>query len=401
MDIDYQALRRAAATDRQRAVIDELEKAGGNVSETARRLGVHRSVVQETIRKTKDRATLQGSDDPQGYGAPVPEPFLIKGVSTLHRIDKETGQRVKALEWTKSNVPLDRQVAALRAAAEAACEVIEPAAPRATPPPPADEDLAVFLAITDYHFGMYAWAEETGDEWNLAIAEEVFVSTIERLAARAGSAAVCYLALMGDLLHTDSLSSKTPTSGHELDSAGRFAETVRVAIRAIRRVVESLRQKYPKLILLVAEGNHDIVSSGIWLPEVFDALYRESPEIEVVKSPVPFHVWEWGQVMVGVHHGHLAKKEHLPMLYAAKYREAWGRCAFHYIHTGHYHHLDEKGYPGVRVMQHTTLAANDAYSSRAGYVPDREAVAIVYHKTRGQLTRVYEPPVSPLTARAG
>jgi hypothetical protein len=64
----------------------------------------------------------------------------------------------------------------------------------------------------------------------------------------------------------------------------------------------------------------------------------------------------------------------------------------YYIHTGHYHHLDEKGHMGCRVHQHTTLAANDAYSARAGYVPDREACAIVYSKTRGQVARIYEPP---------
>ena len=382
-------LRRFAVTERQQQILDAYDRLG-SLRAVARELGVAHQSVQMTVSRMRKRAALQGSPEPFGHGAPVPEPFAIKGTSRLDGFAPD-GSRVPKLEWTKTNVPLDRQVETLKAAVQAAAETIEPVAPRAHTPE-GDEDKAVFVAITDYHFGMYAWGAETGADWNLEIAERVFVETVDRLTSRAGSAQRCYLALMGDLLHTDNLSSKTPTSGHELDSAGRFPESVRAAVRAIRRAVHIVRQRFPETFLVVAEGNHDIVTSGLWLPELFEALYAKSDDVSVIKSNTPYHVFEWGQTMLGIHHGHMTKKENLPLFYAASFPEIWGRTTKRYIHTGHYHHLDEKGHMGCRVHQHTTLAANDAYSARAGYVPDREACAIVYSKTRGQVARIYEPP---------
>lgn len=387
---DLPDLEQFCTTSRQREFLSAIAR-HGSMRAAARALGLaDHSTVSRTLGILRERAALSVPPNPARFGARVPDPQAIKGVSQLDKIDAD-GVRKPLLQWVKTNVPVDKQIEAIRAAAEAAFEDIPPAPPR-TVEPAGLEDLAVFLAITDYHFGMYAWAEETGDDWNLEIAEQTFYHTIQALVQRAGAAQRCYLALMGDLLHTDNLSNKTPTSGHELDSAARFPETVRAVIRSIRRVVELLRQTYPEIVIIVAEGNHDIVSSGVWLPEVLDALYGSVPEVEVARSPRPYHVFEWGATMIGVHHGHMTRKENLPLFYAATWPEVWGRTRFRYIHTGHFHHLDERGHAGARVHQHTTLAANDAYSARAGYVPDREATAIVYSKTKGQRARVHEPP---------
>jgi hypothetical protein len=386
---DYEALLSICDNDYQTDFVKALIQ-HGTVSAASAATNKAERRGYRMLARLRQKLALQQPPDPREFGHRVPEPQAIKGISQLDKINPD-GSREPRLQWVKTNVPVAHQIEAIKAAAEAAFEDIPPAQPRAVTPCGVD-DLAVFIAITDYHFGMYAWGEETGADWNLEIAEQVFYDTICNLMARAGPAQRCYLALMGDLLHTDNLSSKTPTSGHELDSAGRFPETVRAVIRSIRRVVELARARYPEVVIIVAEGNHDIVTSGLWLPEVLRPIYASTPEVEVASSSGPYHVYEWGQNMIGVHHGHMLKKESLPLYYAARWPEIWGRTRFRHIHTGHYHHLDERGHAGARVFQHTTLAANDAYSARAGYVADREAVAIIYHKTKGQRGRVYEPP---------
>jgi hypothetical protein len=47
---------------------------------------------------------------------------------------------------------------------------------------------------------------------------------------------------------------------------------------------------------------------------------------------------------------------------------------------------------GVTVVQHPTLAARDAYAARGGWIADRAAQAITYHKRFGQVGRVMVCP---------
>lgn len=92
--------------------------------------------------------------------------------------------------------------------------------------------------------------------------------------------------------------------------------------------------------------------------------------------------------MIGIHHGHKVKNESLPLLFAAQFPQQWGRTTRREIHCGHRHHRDEKEYNGVTVVQHPTLAARDAYAARGGWIADRAAWAITYHKRFGAVGRV-------------
>lgn len=43
--------------------------------------------------------------------------------------------------------------------------------------------------------------------------------------------------------------------------------------------------------------------------------------------------------------------------------------------------------PGITVHQHPTLAAKDAYAARGGWLSMRQATAITYHSTFGEVAR--------------
>ena len=129
-----------------------------------------------------------------------------------------------------------------------------------------------------------------------------------------------------------------------------------------------------------------------WLTDAMAVFYENEPRLSVNDSQLPFYVFEWGQTMIGVHHGHKVKNEALPLLFAAQFPEVWGRTKRREIHCGHRHHRDEKEYNGVTVVQHPTLAARDAYAARGGWIADRAAWAITYHKRFGGVGRVAITP---------
>ena len=99
-----------------------------------------------------------------------------------------------------------------------------------------------------------------------------------------------------------------------------------------------------------------------------------------------------GKTLLAFHHGHLKKNNELPLLFAAQFPEEWGSTSKRYCHVGHRHHVEEKEHSGMKVMQHSTLAARDAYAARGGWISDRQIVAITYHKDFGQVASITATP---------
>jgi hypothetical protein len=79
-------------------------------------------------------------------------------------------------------------------------------------------------------------------------------------------------------------------------------------------------------------------------------------------------------------------------LFAATFPALWGATTKRYCHVGHRHHVDEKEHSGMKVTQHSTLAARDAYAARGGWTSERQAVAITYHAKYGEVGRVTVTP---------
>jgi hypothetical protein len=234
---------------------------------------------------------------------------------------------------------------------------------------------------------MLAWHKEGGEDWDLNIAERTLVGCFEQMVKSSPEASTCVVAQLGDFLHYDSaLSAVTPQSGHSLDADGRMPKMVKTAIRILRTVVDRALKKHQTVVLLLAEGNHDI-SSSVWLRAMFQALYENEPRIQVIDSELPYYVYQHGKTMLAWHHGHLSKNNALPILFASQFPKMWGSTTKRYAHCGHRHHVEEKEHSGMTVIQHSTLAARDAYASRGGWMSERHVTSITYSDKYGQVAR--------------
>jgi len=370
------------ATPRQIEIIETIEKCG-TIKLAADALGMNAGTITASMDALRRCAARQGHSPEHHMTRTVPDGFLTKGVSSyFNRDGKLAGQ------WVKSKIDPDRQREMLVEAANAAAETL----PRLEPiPAPASslDALCNLYTFTDYHLGMLAWKKETGADWDLKIAERLLVAAFSHMIDSAPAAGTAFIAQLGDFLHSDGSGGMlpiTPGHGNILDQDGRFSKIVGVAIRVLRRIVDFALARHGKVIVLMAEGNHDIASS-VWLRALFRAIYEDEPRVQIIDSEVPYYAYEHGTNMLGFHHGHLKKKEQMPLLFAAKFPEMWGRTTKRVIHTGHMHHKDEKEHNGVTVVQHRTIAANDSHSARHGYVSERSAQVITYHREFGEVAR--------------
>ena len=352
-----------------------MEEAGGIQRRAAELLGVTPGAVANRLAQAR-RGIAPESD----WTKPVPEGYRVKGVSSLYDGDGQL-----RAQWVKSQIDPERMEAIVREALAAMSSTIKRAKPVPAPKRTAAPLLNCYV-VTDYHLGMLSWHEETGADWDTAIAEDMLVRWFEAAIAQAPAAHTGVLAQLGDFLHWDGLYAVTPASKHLLDADTRFQKLVRVAIRVLRRVIGLLLNKHERVHLVLAEGNHDPASS-IWLREWFAVLFEDEPRVTVDLSPDPYYCVEWGRTALFFHHGHKRKPANVDTVFASKFREVFGRTGHAYAHMGHMHHVDQRETNLMIVEQHRTLAAPDAYAARGGWMSGRDACVITYHREFGEVGR--------------
>ena len=359
------------ATERQKEIIDAFKA-----------LNVCAGTIQGALTSVKKRAALHGYSPEHNMLRIVPEPFIVKGHSTLYDADGKP-----KLQWVKTS--LDQQK--LQEMAQAILVGMKDEIPKVKPcNPPTDSISNQILncyVITDYHFGMLSWKEETGADWDLKIGEETIIKWFAQAIQQSPNAYQAVFAQLSDFLHFDGMDAVTPASKHLLDVDTRFAKVVRSAIRILRTVIDMLLQKHQQVHIIMADANHDPVSQ-IWLREWFSAMYENEPRITVDTSPSPYNAYEFGKTALFFHHGHKRKVANVSEVFASQFREMFGRTKYAYAHMGHYHSIDVKENNLMIVEQHRTLAAPDAYSARGGWLSGRDAKVISYHRQFGEVSRL-------------
>lgn len=372
-----------AASERQREYILAVIEHGSN-NKAAKALGVSRRTLDKAIDRVRLIAAQRGYSPQHDMVHTVPDGFKVKGVSTYYDEDgKPRGQ------WVKSSIDEAARAAAFKAAYEAMAEEL----PRLEPVPSPSlthDSLCSLYTLTDSHVGALAWAKETqSGDWDLAIAERVLTGCFEHMVNSSPLAKVAIVNQLGDFLHHDGsggMMPVTPLHGNMLDADGRFSKMVQTAIRILRRVIGFALEHHDDVIVLMAEGNHDMASS-VWLRAMFQALYENEPRVKVIDSELPYYVYQHGKTMLAFHHGHLRKNDQLPILFASQFPRIWGDTTKRYVHTGHRHHSEEKEHSGITVTQHPTLAARDAYAARGGWIAERQVSSFTYHAEYGQVCR--------------
>lgn len=373
-------LREYCTTDRQRQIFDAVQ-AYPYDKQAAASLNLNIRSLYRALGRISKTASQHGYAP--GHWESGVAPGYTMGKVTVHR-----NHEGDVLQTWERELPV--AVKAAQIIADCLENLSYKPAPIIKAPKTTDKTLCSLYTITDFHLGMYAWAAETGEDWDTDIAEKVLVNAVNELAQKAPDADLAILNIQGDFLHWDGLDALTPTSGNLLDADTRFDKMIELSLDLTMQAVEILLKKHRRLRVIVCEGNHDLAGSA-WLRKAIKKLYAKNNRITVDDTPFPFYAYLHGKTMIAFHHGHKVKNKSLPALFASepRYREMWGQATYTYIHTGHYHRTEqdmaEAG--GAIVERHPTLAARDAFATRGGYVSRRGARVITYHTEDGEVAR--------------
>lgn len=359
------------------------------VNESAKALGVapatirawrHRGEIPERYHDTI-AALWTGSETAPPPLDPVPAGHRVKGVSSLVQPDGSI-----SAQWIKTSAEHDPAEALARAMESLEKRVVPRDGMVPCPVSPGVDDLMAWYVLGDPHFGMYSWAPETGADFDLNIAESLLVAAARDLVLRGPRARRAMLLNVGDLLHYDNSAYRTTAMSHPLDTDGRVAKVMSVAIRTITTMIDAMLEHHEHVEVDNQIGNHDAHSS-LFFAAALAAYYRNEPRVKIPVNPASRHYHRFGQCLIGTTHGDKTRNEDLGSIMAAERPKDWGDSKHRAWYVGHVHHSTVKELRGVTVETFRTLAARDAWHSSAGYVSGRDMRRIVLHRDHGEVSR--------------
>lgn len=252
------------------------------------------------------------------------------------------------------------------------------------------------LSLNDAHFGMLAWADQTGQgHYDLDIADRDYENTAHNLIAalkqRRDIGRVLYIA-GSDMLHSD---GPADNGAGGRTTRGTAVETVadhriKVYQRALARIATTARRAMLALgvpiDICMVPGNHDRFldqTMAVALDHVFlpDPILNLLPTFTRDRQYYTFH-----QVALMLTHGDLRSKRQeseLHQTFADEY-PGWSDAVTREVLMGHYHsastELSETR--GVRIRRLPALAQVDNYAAGEGYRHVRAGTALVYSPAR-------------------
>ena len=354
----------------------------GTYKKTADALGVDPSTIQKSIQRLLTSAGKQGYAPTFDQTRPAPPGQSIKGVSTLYDDDGKV-----RLQWVKTKADQEDLREQLRLFVEELTESVSPVEKCPFDPLAESSDTLAVYPIGDAHLGLYAWAEETGEDFDLVIAQRDMYAAVDTLVASTPPADTAIVLPLGDFLHGDNSTNKTTRSGAILDVDTRYVKVLQTGARLMLGIIRTALTRHRKVIVRVVNGNHDPESSFA-LALIMDAYFSEEPRVEVDLSAAAFWYHRFGKVLIGSTHGDTCKVTDLNAIMAADEPEKWGATKHRIWFTGHKHnHQVSELTGGVIVEVARTLAARDAWHAASGYRSGRDLQSVVFHPEWGEVER--------------
>jgi hypothetical protein len=260
-------------------------------------------------------------------------------------------------------------------------------------------DLLAVPCLFDHHWGKLCWAEETGNNYDLKIAETIWQNAVDDILGALepfGLARVLF-PVGQDLINFDTLSGTT-TAGTPQDCDGRYPKVIAAAVESLIGVGERLASRGLEVDFIYSGGNHDLLASYHICREL-RAWFRHTKRINVDCEFRDRKYYEWGCVLLGIAHADKVKRkwDTLPNLIRQEAPEQFARTTYHEWLMGHEHHaqkketLPAKEIGGVRMRTVPSLSARDAWHASGGYTAQRAAETYLYSKKQAYFGHLSVP----------
>lgn len=245
------------------------------------------------------------------------------------------------------------------------------------------------INLADLHLGKLAWDEETGNNFDLPIAENVFDATIDKLIIQAKPYNVDRIAFIvgNDFFNVDN-SRNTTTNNTPQDEDTRWHKTFNRGVKLIVKQIDKLSGIAPVDVIIVP-GNHD-TERAFYLGVALSCWYRNSKNVTVDNQPKPRKYYKYGLNLLGYTHGNEEKVLDLPVIMASEVPQLWAETKYREWHLGHIHQKKEikwvstQEHKGTVIRYMRSLTGTDAWHNKKAFIGNvRAGEGFIWNKDNG------------------
>jgi hypothetical protein len=248
--------------------------------------------------------------------------------------------------------------------------------------------------MPDLHYGKLAWNEESGEDFDIKIAEEFALDCLSSLINQSSVYSIdrILFPIGNDYFNVN---DKTNTTVHNTPQQEdtRWQKTFKKGRELAVKMIDMLSVIAPVDVLIVP-GNHD-EERTFYMGDALECWYHNNPNVNVNNKAIKRKYYLYGKNLIGFTHGYYEKLDKLPLLMSLEQPDWWAMSKFREWQTGDKHYkkeirtsLKEDESQGVIVRILRSLTANDAWLFDKGYVgPLRAAEAFVRHFEKGLIAQ--------------
>lgn len=267
---------------------------------------------------------------------------------------------------------------------------------------PKTDPSTLIIGLVDMHFGKLCWGPETGNNYDLKIAEALWARAIDAALSKCEGHDIreIILPVGNDFGHTDNRTGTTE-AGTPQDTDVRYEKVSGVQEMALINAVERCRQHAPVKVIHVP-GNHDRVTSW-WLCRVVDHAFKKTKHVTVDTSPRLVKYHQTGKCLWGFAHGDGPKQKSLQAMMPVEQPELWAKSSScrEWI-TGHLHQqrvvqsigTEEQAGMVFRILP--SLCGTDAWHYSNGYSMSAKATQNLLYSHEHGLTAIFHESISRL-----
>lgn len=280
---------------------------------------------------------------------------------SFFKTSNDTAQKVNLYQSKATFRPIvDNHV---RVATDWLNENIVPIAPEIIKPLRVDalDGQTVIWGIWDAHLGMYAWNQETNNDYDLNIAIKRIKNSIDDMINDLADYPIkqIILPIGNDFLHFDNARQTTTQGTHHLDADSRYTKVYLAGLECLAYMIERALQLSRSVKILYIPGNHDHLTSYT-LCVALQQRYRHYHEIEFDIRPNPRKYVSWGTCIVGFDHSDKVKKNQYPIIFATEpgAKEHISNATWLEVQVGHTHQKAEQFWFGATPMNGLLIRTN-------------------------------------------
>lgn len=246
------------------------------------------------------------------------------------------------------------------------------------------------VSLFDVHFGKLAWGAETGTDYDMRLAEVIYLNAVQDLLARTSGFPVEYVLfpIGQDFFHVDNSRNRTVNdTPQDLDT--RYGKMIELGTMAVIKAIDLLIAR-AKVKIIWVPGNHDRTTSYHLAREI-KAWYRNCERVQVDVGPMTRKYEMYGRSLIGFSHGDQEPHRDLPTIMASEVPDLWAKATNDRCwHIGHFHkkkevrHTAADSFSSCRVVTLPSISGTDAWHFSAGYTKTKRAAeAYLWSKTDG------------------